>query len=91
MASKEQKAREAGIEVRTHGADYRTPCPKCSPDRKKRKDPCLHVTIKTEAILTACFHCDYTGAFFDDDNAGPRNQQQQRGRPAPAKPAHRFW
>lgn len=82
------KAKEAGVEVRGRGADYRTPCPKCSPDRIKKKDPCLHVTVAAGEIKVHCFHCDWGMIFTDDDEpqrhgmAGRPMSGRRDGRPA---------
>lgn len=93
MATKEQKAREAGIDVRTNQSDYRTTCPVCSPTRRKRKDPCLHVTIKSDAVLASCFHCDFKGAWFNDDER--RRDAPAGRRPGGQKPPQqrppRWW
>lgn len=95
MASKEQKAREAGIEL-GRSNDYRTPCPKCSPLRKKKKDPCLHVTVTSSEITFFCHHCqDFKGTFSDDDEghgqAGRPSSRYPTARPRTGHPAARRW
>lgn len=50
-----------GIDVkgRTSG-QFKTVCPKCSPDRRNKKDPCLSVNI-TDGVWN-CHHCMWTGS-----------------------------
>jgi hypothetical protein len=80
MATKEQKARDAGINIDTHRSDFRTTCPACSPNRRKKRDPCLHVTIESDAIVYHCHHCqEFKGAFHDD-----HERQRQTGTPGRA-------
>jgi hypothetical protein len=64
-----EKARQAGLTLKAN--DYRQPCPQCSPNRIKKKDPCLHVTVTRDEVRACCFHCGW-GAVFDD-------VEQQRG------------
>lgn len=33
----------------------KTSCPKCSPERKKKNDPCLYVNF--DSGVAKCFHC----------------------------------
>jgi len=89
------RARDLGIPIRSNSSDYRTPCPKCSPNRRKKKDPCLHVTIGRGEVKWFCFHCDWSGGASDDDSrrAEPfRKSPAARPRPltTPARPA-RGW
>jgi twinkle protein len=55
-----QKLQEQGIELkgRTSG-NYKTTCPKCSPERKNKKDLCLSVNID-EGVWN-CHHCAWKG------------------------------
>jgi twinkle protein len=48
------------IEVRGNRTGFKkTICPSCSPDRTKKKDPCLYVNF--ESGVAKCFHCDALG------------------------------
>lgn len=69
MATGLDKAREAGLTLRSN--DYRQPCPQCSPHRRKKKDPCLHVTVDGARVQACCFHCDWGMIFEDDDSRAP--------------------
>lgn len=93
MATKEEKAREAGIDLAGGRTDYRSPCPKCSPDRRKKKDPCLHVTVEAREIKAFCHHCSW-GMIFDDDefrlDGVRRDKAGQRRAVVPAR-AKRWW
>jgi hypothetical protein len=35
--------------------EVRTPCPQCSPSRRKHRDPCLAVNVDTGQFH--CWHC----------------------------------
>ena len=49
-----------GIDVRgTTSGNVKTLCPKCSPEREKKNEPCLSVNIDMEAWN--CHHCGWTG------------------------------
>ena len=42
--------------------NHRTSCPVCSHTRKKKKDPCLSVTVNGDgSIVFLCHHCDWSG------------------------------
>jgi hypothetical protein len=43
---------------------YSTTCPQCSHTRRRRKDPCLGVTIDDGGIGWRCFHCGWTGGKY---------------------------
>jgi hypothetical protein len=43
---------------------YSTTCPQCSHTRRKRKDPCLGVTIDGGSVGWRCFHCGWTGGEY---------------------------
>src|SRR6478672_8931531 len=74
-----------GIRPRNYReGDQKLLCPKCSHQRKNRKDPCLSLTIERESAVWKCHNCDWSGAVRerDDNRPGP----QQRRRPPPARP-----
>lgn len=73
------KAKAEGLTLVS--ADYRQPCPKCSPERRKKRDPCLHVTVLHGEIRCKCFHCDW-GAVFTDDDDRRNNIRSPHGRSA---------
>lgn len=39
----------------------RTPCPACSSDRRKSKEPCLNIDRKDAGIVWSCHHCGWSG------------------------------
>ena len=41
----------------------KTTCPKCSPERRNKKDPCLSVNI--DEGLYRCHHCEWHGKVFN--------------------------
>lgn len=41
----------------------KTQCPKCSNDRRNKKDPCL--SVKIDEGLYRCHHCDFHGRVFN--------------------------
>src|SRR4051812_15944644 len=77
-----EKAREAGVPILGKGTDYRCPCPECSPKRRKKKDPCLHVTIGRGEVKWFCHHCEWKGATSDDDE---RRNPATAGGPRPGR------
>ena len=57
-----------GIEHQVRGEAYRLGqgqykiiCPNCGPDRKKRKEKTLSLSIEADRILFNCWHCDSKG------------------------------
>ncbi|MYL84985.1 toprim domain-containing protein [Desulfovibrio aerotolerans] len=51
---------EFGIEIAAGATgDVKTPCPQCSPSRKKSTAPCLSVNV--EKGTWNCWHCGWTG------------------------------
>jgi hypothetical protein len=62
---------------------YYAVCPECSHKRRKKKDPCLGVTITSEGVKFGCNHCGWTGGWKYEDAV--RNKCF-RSEPLPAKP-----
>lgn len=59
---------------------YRRTCPACSSNRKNKKSTeCLSVTVETGKILYNCWHCEVSGAIWDN--------QSERRSSMPSKPA----
>ena len=58
---------DAGIETTsTAEGRYYTTCPKCSAERKKRREKCLGVTIDAKGVTWGCNHCDWKdGGFYE--------------------------
>lgn len=54
----------AEIELKRDSGHVKTICPKCSPERKNKKDPSLYVNI--DLGIGKCFHCE--GLTFRDKN-----------------------
>src|SRR5580693_8250609 len=52
--------REMALRQRTE--THRYLCPKCSPNRRHDKEPCLAVTIIQNRAAWFCHHCGYKGA-----------------------------
>ena len=53
-----EELRNLGIIIKSKGSN-KTTCPKCSHNRKNKKDPCLSVDIKNG--LYHCHHCGWNG------------------------------
>ena len=65
------KLSDLSIEVRHwRTGNHKTLCPQCSHNRKKRKDPCLSVTIQSDRALVHCFNCDWSTAVFESEYDG---------------------
>lgn len=85
-----EKARSAGVPIYNGRSDYRSPCPSCSPKRRKSKDPCLHVTIGSGRVDWYCHHChDFKGTTTDDDWRGPTGPNRAAINQAPKR--RRWW
>lgn len=54
-----QKLQELGIELKGSLRQQKTLCPKCSHQRKNKKEPCLSVNL--DDGLYFCHHCGYSG------------------------------
>ncbi len=78
---------EQGIRLRSwREGDHKTVCPKCSDQRKNKKDPCLSVTIETDgAAVWKCHHCDWRGGL-----GGSNRGDGYRTPPAKKKPPVRL-
>lgn len=67
-----------GFKLRSYniGTQY-VPCPRCSPTRKKKTDPCVSVTISDDnSALYHCHHCEWSGKAGTvrrtQENIGPK-------------------
>lgn len=49
-----------GIHINRDHGQVKTTCPKCSPTRRKHKDPCLSVDI--DERVWNCHHCGFSGS-----------------------------
>ncbi len=57
---------EFGIEIyNRHGGENHTTCPKCSPDRKKKRVKCLSVNV--DKGVWVCHHCGWSGSLKEGD------------------------
>ena len=54
-----------GIHIHGSGAEVRTICPQCSPNRKKSKDQCL--AVNTIEGVWLCHHCGWSGSLKKSD------------------------
>ncbi len=71
MADLQQKLSGVGVQLRHwRPGNHKTLCPQCSHLRKKRKDPCLSVTIQTDRALLHCHNCGWGTAVFEDNDNG---------------------
>ena len=73
---------EYGIEWRsTKTGSFYTTCPRCSHTRRKRKEPCLGVTIYADGSAGwRCFHCGWTGAGSLGSSRRPISSSNARSR-----------
>lgn len=51
---------EVGIYLRNTSGQEKTKCPECSPNRRKKADPCLSVNI--DEGIWKCHHCGWKGS-----------------------------
>ena len=91
LSARERLERE-GVQMRDwRPGNHRAACPKCSPGRKKKKDPCLSVTVNgDDSIVFHCHHCDWSGWMGkgSDRLKGKRRDFRPR-KPEPPKPPRR--
>lgn len=69
-----EKLQEQGISLRSwRGGDHKTTCPRCSHTRKKKKDPCLSVTIEDDGgAVWKCHNCNWSGGIGAPQGTQPR-------------------
>lgn len=66
-----QKLNELGITLEKSGKQI---CPQCSATRKNKRDKCLSVTYKHDAVVYYCHHCEWTGSVFYEDKTKQYNR-----------------
>src|SRR5581483_6914214 len=72
-------------------------CPECSEKRKNKREPCLSVTVKAEAILACCHNCGFKKGYFDDDErrdfagSGGARHRHRVGRPPGVRQHQPRW
>ena len=84
-----------GIRLRDHRiGDHKVTCPKCSHERKNKRDPCLSVTVESEeSAVWKCHHCEWTGQVGKPDRKDWRRERpgtksvRQKPEPPPQPPA----
>lgn len=66
-----------------HGAvgEIDVPCPECSPERKKRTDPCL--SVNTDEGTWFCHHCGWSGGLKRDGTGRIDRRPKLYTRPKP--------
>ena len=72
--------------------NHRAVCPKCSTLRKKKKDPCLSVTVNRDgSIVFFCHHCEWAGCMGKgfERLRGKERRTFRAPRPEPPKPPKR--
>ena len=72
--------------------NHRTTCPVCSPGRKKKKDPCLSVTVNRDgSIVFYCHHCEWAGCMGRGSERlrGKERRNFRQPKPEPPKPPKR--
>ena len=67
---------DLGVKLRsTQPGNQKTLCPQCSHRRKKKREPCLSVSIDGKGVRFQCHNADcgwHGGRFYDDQSAGGR-------------------
>ena len=73
-----------GIHFRQHRyGNHKTTCPQCSHQRRKKRDPCLSVTIRDDGAVWLCHHCGWKGGVSDGEPQRYRRPLGQRARHKP--------
>jgi len=60
------KLKELGIELRNSRGQQKVVCPKCSPTRKNKREPCLSVNVTTGDYNCHNTGCDFRGTVRSD-------------------------
>jgi len=94
MTSLAERLLEHGIRPQNHrDGNHKLLCPKCSPTRRNRKDPCLSLTIDRRGAVWKCHHCGWSGGVVERDSAkllrwarlaAPIKPSRSPGEPTPA-------
>lgn len=74
-----------GIQLRAYRfGNQKVRCPKCSDQRRNKREPCLSVEIGDEGVRFNCFNCGFHGGeFYDSARPGqyqPRHQPKSSDR-----------
>jgi len=76
---------EVGIILPPDAAgEVRTPCPRCSPGRRKSRDKCLAIDVHRD--LWFCHHCGWKGRLWRPESPFGRPTRRTPCRPAPPSP-----
>lgn len=68
-----------GINLRTYRfGNQKTRCPKCSDQRRNKREPCLSVEIGDEGVRFNCHNCSYHGGEFYESARGAYPQHSRR-------------
>ena len=78
-----QQLENEGIQLRNYDeGQHKATCPKCSPERKNSRDPCLSINIDTEGARWRCHHCQWEGNAWKESLQRPPTIRKT----APKKP-----
>src|SRR5882724_4023176 len=66
----EEALRKLGITSRAGRSQWKTTCPRCSNNRKHKRDPCLSVKVDADGFALNCKNCGWAD--------GTRNQRDDR-------------
>lgn len=77
------KLSDLGIRLRRRSGQEKTTCPKCSENRRNKKDPCLSVNV-TEGTY-CCHNCDWKGTVKEYER---RETKKNYKRPEPGMLKH---
>ena len=84
---------DAGIKLSSYGVgNWKSTCPRCSHARKKKRDPCLSITIAEDHALLFCHNCQWSDRVNDPDSrpqGRPRERQRQDRGDGPPKDPYR--
>ena len=71
---------DAGIKLSSYGVgNWKSTCPRCSHTRKKKRDPCLSITIAEDHALAHCHNCQW-GERINDPDSRPQERPRARRR-----------
>lgn len=67
-----------------HIGDQKLLCPKCSDQRRNKRDRCLSLTVEDDGAVWKCHHCDWSGGVRPQGSSVGRPMFQERRREVPA-------
>ena len=70
-----EKLSAEGISLNRYTAgNQKIVCPRCSNERRNKREPCLSVKIDTDGATWTCHHCQWSGGVKDGGQSQPTKE-----------------